>query len=403
MLKSEQSGEKDTELQLSLERFVIGNAELDRLEGLLGEVNFFEAAGADRAEKNHSDFLAFLLDPAQAHGLKDYFLKRFLQQSVRSDLMGRTGVTPIEIELWDLSDSIVRRESDNIDILITNERVGLSVIVENKIESEEHDDQLTRYRLLISRRYPGINLICLFLTVDGSQPTDDHYIALSHASVCSLIEEFLATRRSDVAGDVVVMLRHYSQLLRRYFMEESELGTLAKRIYEKHRRAIDFIVAQRPDQQAAIAEILQDLVKTSPTLMLDYSTKGATGFVPKEWDQFPLLLTSIDDWSSSRRLLLFWFDNSTGRLTLKLTIGPGDETVRNRLFEASKNDDLFNAGYVKLYATTTIWVKPFLKRGYLEEFDTDQIRQRITALWEEFSHMELPKIRTRICEILSKP
>ncbi len=53
----------------ALESFVFENPELQRLEFLLDEFNIFEAIGAVRMELRHSDFLAFLLDPNQSHGL----------------------------------------------------------------------------------------------------------------------------------------------------------------------------------------------------------------------------------------------------------------------------------------------------------------------------------------------
>ena len=53
----------------ALEDFVVGNPELEELEALLSQFNLFEAIGAVRMEVRHSDFLAFLLDPAQKHGL----------------------------------------------------------------------------------------------------------------------------------------------------------------------------------------------------------------------------------------------------------------------------------------------------------------------------------------------
>jgi len=64
----------------ALERFLIGNLDLERLETLLGQFNLFEAVGVTRQELRHSDFLGFLLDPRAAHGLGDRFLTLFLRK-----------------------------------------------------------------------------------------------------------------------------------------------------------------------------------------------------------------------------------------------------------------------------------------------------------------------------------
>ncbi|MDQ3237363.1 MAG: PD-(D/E)XK nuclease family protein [Actinomycetota bacterium] len=47
----------------ALENFIVGNAELEKLEAMLDRFNIFEAVGLVRQEVKHSTFLAFLLDP----------------------------------------------------------------------------------------------------------------------------------------------------------------------------------------------------------------------------------------------------------------------------------------------------------------------------------------------------
>ena len=47
----------------ALERFLVGNRDLERLEALLDRFNILEALGVVRQELRHSDFLRFLLDP----------------------------------------------------------------------------------------------------------------------------------------------------------------------------------------------------------------------------------------------------------------------------------------------------------------------------------------------------
>jgi hypothetical protein len=75
-----------------LEDFVLDNDDLERLEALVNPFNIFEAVGAVRQELRHSDFLAYLLDPQQNHGLQDLFAKRLLQRSV-----SRSPETPIPV------------------------------------------------------------------------------------------------------------------------------------------------------------------------------------------------------------------------------------------------------------------------------------------------------------------
>ena len=98
----------DVDLTKSLESFIIGNIELEKLEDELSEVNFFVAIGAVRSEMRHSNFLAFLLDPAQSHGLGDLFLKRFLQRALVESPDGHTRISPIHTRISPNDDVVGR-------------------------------------------------------------------------------------------------------------------------------------------------------------------------------------------------------------------------------------------------------------------------------------------------------
>ena len=52
----------------ALERFVVDNDDLLALESLIGRFNIFDALDIARVEIRHSNFLAFILDPAESHG-----------------------------------------------------------------------------------------------------------------------------------------------------------------------------------------------------------------------------------------------------------------------------------------------------------------------------------------------
>lgn len=106
-----------------LESLVVSNPEFERLEGQLAEFNIFESLGAVRHELRHSDFLAFLLDPNQNHGLGDEFARQMLQRVLMSSKDHRLSVTSIDLDIWDLTSLVVQREWQNIDILLLDEAI----------------------------------------------------------------------------------------------------------------------------------------------------------------------------------------------------------------------------------------------------------------------------------------
>ena len=155
-----------SEAQLeALEQFVLDNDELMRLEELASPFNIFKALGVDTQEIRHSSFLAWLLDPTQTHGLRDTFLKGFLMKTTsKARALGIGTISPVDIDAWDLSDTEVRRERQNIDIILVNQPRNLVCVIENKIDSGEHGDQLRRYRAIVESMYPGWIHHFVFLT-----------------------------------------------------------------------------------------------------------------------------------------------------------------------------------------------------------------------------------------------
>src|SRR3972149_7475372 len=93
-----------------LERFILNNEDLARLEESTGQFNIFEALGIVRQEIRHSNFLAWLMNPAQTHGLGDYFLKGFLfKTSVKARMRGIETISPVDVDVWDLTETEIRR------------------------------------------------------------------------------------------------------------------------------------------------------------------------------------------------------------------------------------------------------------------------------------------------------
>jgi hypothetical protein len=236
----------EPDLHTALEALVIENPDLDRLEALLAEFNLFEAIGAVRHELRHSDFLAFLLDPQQNHGLADSFVTRLLQRVLQSSEDSLLPVTPIDLHLWTLGHIMVLREWQNIDLLLLDEPHRLAVIIENKIDAGEHSNQLNRYHATIRQRYPDWNILPLYLTPDGVLPSVETYLPISYALICEVIEDLTTSRASTLGADVRTLMVHYTQMLRRHIVSDSEIAELCHRIYQKHRRALDLIFEHRP-------------------------------------------------------------------------------------------------------------------------------------------------------------
>ena len=139
-----------TELE-ALERFVAENDALFKLEARIERFNIFDALRIVHAEIRHSNFLAWLLDPAESHGLGGLFLKAVLMDLLRRTPPGEHRLfSPIKLDGGELHGVEVRRESKHIDLLITCDDPSFLIAIENKVRSSEHSDQLTRYQKIVT-------------------------------------------------------------------------------------------------------------------------------------------------------------------------------------------------------------------------------------------------------------
>ena len=318
----------EEDIRQLLEAFVVDNTDLERLESLVTQFNIFEAIGAVRQELRHSDFLAFLLDPQQNHGLRDVFVKKLLQKAISEADGVHLPVTPIDLDTWNLEQLEVAREWKNIDILLADEASDLIVAIENKIDTSEHSDQLERYWQTLQEAFPAKRIVGIFLTADGEQASHQHFISVDYGQVAHLIENLVDGRAGGLGSDVRALMLHYAQMLRRHIVSESEIAELCRRIYQKYKQALDLIFDHRPDQQATLREFLETLIKENPELLPDFSNKQCVRFTSKNWESFKL--RSGQGWTRSGRILPFECQNLPDSLKVKLIIGPGPRRCAKR-------------------------------------------------------------------------
>jgi hypothetical protein len=371
--------------QKALAAFLLDNPELGQLEALLDEFNIFEAIGAVRQEVRHSDFLAFLLNPRERHGLGAAFAQQVLLAAIRASEI-ETGVTPIDLALWELDDLQVLREWQNIDILLLDESHCFAVIIENKVDSGEHSEQLPRYWRIVQQRYPGWQIVGLFLTPDGREPTDERYISLDYGLIHDLVMKMAEARASTLGTDVQTLMRHYAQMLRRHIMPDSDIAQLAQRIYKKHQHALDIIFEHRPDLQSEMRDFLQTMIQETPGMILDHTTKTAVRCCPKAWDA-PILQQG-EGWTPTGRMLLLEFNNRADRLLLRLYIGPGPQPLREQLYNlALTHPPVFNVskrGGSVQGSYKTIYGQDLLRARDYEGATLDELTPKVQQKWDSF-------------------
>jgi hypothetical protein len=102
--------------------------------------NMFHVLGRPRLEEAHSSFLAWVLDPAEAHGFGDAFLREFMQRTVGEELP-----SPLDVSV----SREFRCSGIRFDIHVKGDR--WSLVVENKIDDFPWDEQCGEYQSYCQR------------------------------------------------------------------------------------------------------------------------------------------------------------------------------------------------------------------------------------------------------------
>lgn len=213
----------------------------------------FDVLKITRTEIRHSSVLAWLMDPAENHGLRDAVMRGFVDFAACS--MGAAAA--FDDLLMDCNDFSVLREWSNIDILAINDQEKYVLCIENKINSAEHGNQLAKYRVETMRCYAGYRHRFVLLPPDATEPSDtENWIAMGYSDVLEIVER--AVDATELAPGPALLIENYMETIRRNVLGDEELARVCAEIYAKHRRALDLIFEKRPDKLSEVSTLCRE-------------------------------------------------------------------------------------------------------------------------------------------------
>ena len=95
--------------------------------------------------------LAWLLNPNENHGLDESVIKGFIQYAITSF---SDNEDVFDTLLMDFRSFNVYREWHHIDVLAVSDKEKYILCIENKIDTGEHDNQLSKYQVTLDNTYP---------------------------------------------------------------------------------------------------------------------------------------------------------------------------------------------------------------------------------------------------------
>ena len=374
--------------------------EFDALD-FVGKLRFGSGRSLWGSEEFHSDVLAWLLAPRHSHGLGDRFLTRFLLQAGMPPMDHPQDWTATEVTReWAHE---VEQQLGRVDILIVNHTQQILCAIENKVFSDEHGDQLTRYRNALESSFPTFTKYLVFLTPWGTFPVRKEekrqWKSLAYSKVFGIVKQIVDDHKILGHTGVREFLNQYATTLRRNIMPETSLSQLARKVYLENWEAIDLIKDNEPDWVAEAKPWLREGIAQQSGWLLDLEDerRNFIRFRTEAWDRHDAAQTQ-GGWSlTSNTLLRFEFTFDDCFPYLQLALSPKNETndvLRHKLFEAVRqNPQLFkpNAnslpdGWVQLHQSDYILDESDFGIGW----DDGTARAKLEKWIEDFAAHEFP-------------
>ncbi len=373
-----------------LNKFLVGNAELEELSAILSVFNIFRVLKIEKTEIRHSNVLAWLLDPQENHGLGDVFLRRFLSTMLMevSDIV--TDPTPADIELMPLADIEVLREWKNIDLLAHSKKNRWVLLIENKIKSGVDKKKLLKYKETV-KSDPDIGkfkIIPVLFTLTDEEDQDiavnTGFICWSHERWCNVIEDIFEQRRNQMPQGAITFLNDYLVTLRRLTMQEKKLIDLCKSIYKKHKAAVDLIMEYGGASQFEnAAEAFTEKHKNEVTHLC--LRPSSLWFLPKKWEK--LMPPCSSEWKhlSKPYPIACWFNYWQGgpKVGLIIEIGAMENYKKRKMLIEKFQDSGFKFSK-KTFLEGSRYSRAYSRYSKIEdEQDQEKMEEILNDLWEK--------------------
>ena len=314
---------------------LITDEEFEKIQLMLNEPNIFSALSVNRMEIRHSNFIGYLLDPNETHGLKDLILKKVLRGIFNSSKSSQRNI--FDADYLDYSNVEIRREWRNIDILIILSKDV--VVIENKIDTSDHSEQLARYKKTVEESFnqEKYNIHYVYLTPFGDDPNDksvrNDYINYSYEEISKIIESIITIYRNSLSEKIYFYLYDYLTVLRRELLMTDALNEDARKVYIKHQQAINFIFKNRPNP---IDEIVYPAFENSLTDSGYFIGSKSQRIIRFTTTELNGLLPKVGDGWKYKEIFMFELKFGNSEVMFSATISPGDEKVRDAINEAIK-------------------------------------------------------------------
>ncbi len=218
-----------------------------RLHRELNKFNIFHATGMKNQEIKHTQFLGYLLDPNESHGLKDEFLIRFIQSLPTPERMKDSNINILDFNLSyaritkektfskkqsNQKSSSPEKNENRLDLLIeipsleSPEQI-YTIAIENKIRAKSGENQLENYKSSINQSYEKevqkTSPILLYLSINEEELSDNSWTPILYSeTIIPAINSLIDDLHETLSDYMIFILKDYIQFINEEGAYESE-------------------------------------------------------------------------------------------------------------------------------------------------------------------------------------
>ncbi len=181
------------------------------------EFNTFDVLRYADYEIRHSNVLAWLLRPADTHGIGERFLEWFVNHV--NERRAAENVEPLPVTDLGATNVSVWRERDYVDITVMFKAERWLIAIENKVgpASSDHVEQVSGYERKLRGQYEGHSVASVLLTTSPDGSVDfPGIVHVGWDAVHTAIRSFLDDGEFH-SSSVGAFVRQYLDLVERWF------------------------------------------------------------------------------------------------------------------------------------------------------------------------------------------
>ena len=231
----------------------------------LAKQNIFSILRMEDFEIRHSNFLAWLFDSDCNGEIGNYCLKVFLKELKNIS----EAFSNINLNIFFKNKYIVRREVKYKDILIESTDYKKVIVIENKIYSTEHSNQLNRYYndVIQDEQYAEYDKYFVYLTLGGEMPEQmedrNTWVPFSYRQILEILQDLLNKKINKLSTNIQLLIQDYKEILEDKLEQSMNSIEEYRKLYDKYPEIVLEFKKYIPDNEKRL-KIQREYINSLP-------------------------------------------------------------------------------------------------------------------------------------------